>query len=114
MTKKQTEKEVGRRWHFFPALADAEDAREFQEQMENALEDVQPKRQSLLDEYKDYPLLHSMLSGESTRNQMLIKDGRKQGDYVKSNGGWIKTLLVIEVSSSKHNHVHRTRVFVTH
>ena len=98
MTKKGKEAGERKRWRFFPVLADAEDAHEFQEQLEHALDSVEPKRQSLLDEYEDYPLVQSMLAGEPTRNQTLIKDGRKQAAYAKSNEGWIKTLFVIEVS----------------
>lgn len=101
MTKKQKAKESGtkKRWRFFPVFEEAEAEQQERQQELDALErdDALPPRQSLLDRYKDYPLAQSMLAGESTRNQTLIRDGRKQGDYVKSNDGWIKTLFVIEV-----------------
>ena len=51
----------------------------------------------VMNKYKDYPLVQSMLQCEPIRNQILRKDGHKQIDYVKSNDGWVKTLFVIEV-----------------
>jgi len=94
MPMKRIASKEERRWHrFFPVLSDADEQRE-SEALE--LHDA-PTKQSLLEKYKDYPLAQSMLAGESTRNQILIRDGRKQGEYAKSNDGWLKTLFVIEV-----------------
>lgn len=67
---------------------------------EKKVEQTVPVSDTLvMKKYEDYPLVRSMLSGESIRNQTLLKDGHKQIDYVKSNDGWVKTLLVVEVCS---------------
>lgn len=98
MPKKRSKtRETPWRRRLFPALADVESEQQVQQQELDALELYNiPPSQSVLDHYKDYPLARSMLQGAATRNQTLEADGRKQGDYVQSNDGWIKTLLVIE------------------
>lgn len=92
-------------WRFFPEITEAHEQQKIQQQELAALETEsgdksRPKRQSLVDKYKNYPLALSMIQGESIRNEILIRDGWKQGDYIKSNHGWIKTLFVITVRTA--------------
>lgn len=102
MAKEKPHKKTGgvrKIWrHLFPERAQAEEEEQNQRRELEALEGAAavPLTHSIGERYKDYPLARSMLEGESTRNQILVRDGRKQ-DYTKSNDGWIKTLFVVEV-----------------
>lgn len=100
MSAKQQSEEgnAKRRWmRFFPVFADVEEELQDEQQEMDALDKNEATKQSILDKYNDYPLAQSMLASEPIRNETLIRDGRKQGDYVKSNDGWLNTLLVLEV-----------------
>lgn len=117
--KRKTSKadEIKTRWQrFFPEIVQAKEEEQIQQQELNALQlkNKDAPRSSLLDHYKDHPLAQSMLARESTRNQTLIRDGRKQGDSVMSNHGWIKTLFVLEVRAPDQLRVCAPASFLTH
>jgi hypothetical protein len=78
-----------RRWHLVPFGKG--------QPCEKQVEQAVPVDDTLvMEKYQDYPLVLSMLSAESIRDQTLRKDGHKQIDCVKSNDGWVRTTFVVE------------------
>jgi hypothetical protein len=50
--------------------------------------------------YTSYPFAQALLEGEKIRENTLRKNCRKQINHVKGTDGWIKSMLVLEVSKN--------------